>query len=69
VVIIGTRVRLLRDFGSVRAGTEGVVFGFYRRPDAPEVAVAFDGDSRAVPVDALEVVRDAEPRERGAKPF
>jgi len=41
---IGARVRLLRDFGSVRAGSEGVVFGYYRRPGAPEVAVAFDDD-------------------------
>ena len=56
---IGTRVRLLRDFGSVLAGSVGVVFGYYRRPGAPEVAVAFDDDSRAVPADALEVVGDA----------
>ena len=41
---MGARVRLLRDFGSVRAGSEGVVFGYYRRPGAPEVAVAFDDD-------------------------
>jgi len=45
---IGARVRLLRDFGGVRAGSEGVVFGYYRRPEAPEVALAFDSDSRRV---------------------
>jgi hypothetical protein len=68
-VIVGAKVRLVREFGSVPAGSEGVVFGFYRRPGSPEVAVAFEGDSRAVPADALEVVPDDEPRERGAKPF
>lgn len=63
-VEVGDRIRLVKAFGDIPAGSEGVVFGFYRRPDNPTVAVRFNGQSRSVPIDHIEVVQQAKQAER-----
>jgi hypothetical protein len=55
-VEIGDRVRLVSAVGDIPAGSEGVVFGYYRHPDNPAVAVTFAGEARSVPVELVEVV-------------
>jgi hypothetical protein len=58
-VEIGDRVRLVAPVGDIPAGSEGVVFGFYRHPDEPALAVTFAGEARSVPVELVEVVEHA----------
>jgi hypothetical protein len=58
-VEIGDRVRLISALGDVPAGSEGVVFGFYRHPDRPALAVRFAGGSQSVPAELIEVVEHA----------
>ena len=59
---VGDRVRLVSPLGDIPAGSEGVVFGFYRHPEHPAVAVTFGAQARSVPADLLELV---EPITRG----
>jgi hypothetical protein len=63
-VEIGDRVRLVSAVGDIPAGSEGVVFGYYRHPDHPAVAVTFAGEARSVPVEQIELV---EPAARGRR--
>jgi hypothetical protein len=63
-VEIGDRVRLVSALGDIPAGTEGVVFGFYRHPDRPAVAVTFGAQARSVPTELLELVEPARREQR-----
>jgi hypothetical protein len=56
------RVRLVRDVDDVRAGSEGTVFGFLRKPEGEQLAVTFpDGRSLILDYDDVEPV-PPEPR-------
>lgn len=51
------RVRLVRDIEGLPAGSEGVIFGFLRRPEGDQLAVTFPGGrSVTVDYDAVEPV-------------
>jgi hypothetical protein len=42
-VRVKDRVRLVREVEGLPAGSEGVVFGFLRRPDGEKLTVSFAG--------------------------
>lgn len=52
----GDRVRLLEPFDDVGPGAEGIVLGFYRRPEGDAVAVSFRKTMLVVPAVALELL-------------
>ncbi len=53
---IGDRVRLVEPFQGLPTGSEGVVFGFYRHPEDPAVAVTFGETSHSIPAELVELV-------------
>jgi hypothetical protein len=54
---LGERVRLEDDVDGHTAGTEGVVIGFFRNGDRPDVIVSFEeGEPAVVPESKLSTV-------------
>ena len=64
-VDLGDQIRLRAAFGGLPAGSEGVVFGFYRHPDEPAIAVRFGDVRLTVPLELCEVVRSTSLRQSG----
>lgn len=56
---VGTRVRVMCDVGNAKAGSEGIVIGYYRRQE-PEYALAIDGIVVTVAPASLELVTEIE---------
>jgi hypothetical protein len=64
-VDLGDQIRLRAAFGGLPAGSEGVVFGFYRHPDEPAVAVRFGDVRLTVPLELCEIVGSTSLRHSG----
>ena len=54
---VGTRIRLTCDVGGAKAGSEGIVIGYYRK-EPPAYCVTIDGRPTVVPPTQLEVLAD-----------
>ena len=64
-VDLGDQIRLRAAFGGLPAGSEGVVFGFYRHPDEPAIAVRFGDVRLTVPLELCEIVGSTSLRQSG----
>ena len=64
-VDLGDQIRLRAAFGGLPAGSEGVVFGFYRHPDEPAIAVRFGDVKLNVPLAFCEIVGSGSLRPSG----
>ena len=64
-VDLGDQIRLRAAFSGLPAGSEGVVFGFYRHPDEPAIAVRFGDVRLTVPLELCEIVGAASLRQSG----
>jgi hypothetical protein len=58
MVRVNDRVRLVREVEGLPAGSEGVVFGFLRRPDGEQLTVSFAGRSLILEPDDVVLVEE-----------
>jgi hypothetical protein len=56
-VEVGDRVRLVKESGGFDAGTEGVIFGYYRNDGRTgDLAISIDGNTLILMEDEVELV-------------